>query len=151
MTRASWPEVRLGDYSDIQMGFAFKSKDFSEQEVGPRLLLGANVAPGRADWGKLRFWPAAELEDLDRYQLAAGDVVLAMDRPWIPAGLKVLRIDSADLPCLLVQRVARLRGSESLDTRFLYLLLSHPAFTVYILGVQTGSTVPHISGRQIAD
>jgi type I restriction enzyme, S subunit len=72
-----------------------------------------------------------------------------MDRPWIPAGLKLMRITADDLPALLVQRVARLRGTSSLDTGFLYCLLRHPHFTFYILGVQTGTTIPHISARQI--
>ncbi len=64
MTNNSWVEVRLGDHCDIQFGFAFKSEKFSEIEVGPKLLLVANVAPRRADWGKARFWPSSELDAL---------------------------------------------------------------------------------------
>jgi type I restriction enzyme S subunit len=53
------------------------------------------------------------------------------------------------LPCLLVQRVARLRGGVGLENRFLFHLVSSDAFTRHILGVQGGSGVPHISGTQI--
>lgn len=72
-----------------------------------------------------------------------------MDRPWIEAGLKYARLTAHDLPALLVQRVARLRGSDSLDQRFLYYLIGSRAFTDHVLAVQTGTAVPHISGKQI--
>ena len=42
---------------------------------------------------------------------------VAMDRPWIDAGLKYATITEQDLPCLLVQRTARLRGGKNLDTK----------------------------------
>jgi len=78
-------------------------------------------------------------------------VVLAMDRPWVKAGLKRAQISSDDLPCLLVQRTARMRGNGSLNNRFLIYLVSSDAFTYHILGMQTGSGVPHISSKQIKD
>jgi len=78
-------------------------------------------------------------------------VVLAMDRPWVKAGMKYAMMTRDDLPCLLLQRTARLRGRENLDNRFLKLLIGSAAFTSHILGVQTGIGVPHISGQQIKD
>jgi len=72
-----------------------------------------------------------------------------MDRPWIEAGLKFAALAEGDLPALLVQRVARLRGNEELDTRFLRYLIGSASFTHHILAVQTGTAVPHISGEQI--
>jgi type I restriction enzyme S subunit len=144
-----WPRVRLAEVVDFLAGFAFKSAFYTEAPIGPRLCLGANVAPGTPDWSKLRYWPQSMCEGVERYSLVDGDVVLAMDRPWIPGGLKVFRFTKADGPALLVQRVARLRGSSQLDPGYLHAVLRHPAFTDYILGVQTGTTVPHISAGQI--
>jgi type I restriction enzyme S subunit len=72
-----------------------------------------------------------------------------MDRPWIEAGLKYATLRAADLPALLVQRVARLRGSSRLDRGFLRYVIGSRAFTDHVLGVQTGTAVPHISGAQI--
>src|SRR5690606_31670438 len=80
-----------------------------------------------------------------------GDVVLAMDRPWIEAGLKYAQLRDEDVPCLLVQRVARLRARDSLDQRFLGYLIGSPRYSEYVLAVQTGTAVPHISGQQICD
>jgi type I restriction enzyme S subunit len=96
-------------------------------------------------------WPANDTEAYDRYQLRDGDVVLAMDRPWVKAGLKRATISADDLPCLLVQRTARLRGGVNLDNRFLIYIIGSEAFTHHLLGVQTGIGVPHISGQQIKD
>jgi type I restriction enzyme S subunit len=144
-----WKQVTLGEHVDLLAGYAFKSKYYSEVPVGPRVMRGTNVAPETADWNQCAYWPSDRVAGLDEYELAEGDVVLAMDRPWIPAGLKLMRVRHSDVPSLLVQRVARLRGTSSLDTLFLYYLLRHPNFTHYLLGVQTGTTVPHISGRQI--
>jgi len=78
-----------------------------------------------------------------------GDVILAMDRPVVSGGLKLARARAVDCPCLLVQRVARLRGREG-TTDFLYYALSSPAFVRHILvGGQTGTQLPHISGKRI--
>jgi type I restriction enzyme S subunit len=74
-----------------------------------------------------------------------------MDRPWIEAGLKYATVSPEDRPCLLVQRVSRLRGVNGLSTGFLRYVVGSRAFTQYILAVQTGTAVPHISGGQIAD
>jgi type I restriction enzyme S subunit len=74
-----------------------------------------------------------------------------MDRPWIEAGLKYARLRPEDIPSLLVQRVACLRALPSIDQRYLAYLIGSPGFTAYVLGVQTGTAVPHISGKQIQD
>jgi type I restriction enzyme S subunit len=144
------PELaRLGDHVDLLTGNAFKSAGYTGS--GIRLLRGDNVKPGAVSWDNARYWPAAEAAAYHRYQLKAGDVILAMDRPWVEAGLKYAALRPADVPSLLVQRVACLRALPSLDQRFLACLVGSPAFTAYVLGVQTGTAVPHISGGQIQD
>jgi type I restriction enzyme S subunit len=143
--------ARLGDHVDLLTGNPFKSADYTDSRDGVRLLRGDNVAQGRIRWDNAKYWPAAEVAAYARYQLQAGDVILAMDRPWIEAGLKYAELRPADVPSLLVQRVACLRALPTLDQRFLACLVGSPAFTAYVLGVQTGTAVPHISGKQIQD
>lgn len=144
-----WPIVKLGDVTDLVSGFPFASSDYVSATSGVRLLRGDNVVQGRLRWDGVKRWPADRLDGLDRYSLERGDVILAMDRPWIEAGLKYAAITEADLPALLVQRVSRLRGSGRLLTSFLRYVIGSPAFTDYVLSVQTGTAVPHISGGQI--
>src|SRR5690606_19881598 len=143
--------VKLGDYVDILTGYPFKSSGYIENPNGVRLLRGDNIGQGRIRWDNAKLWPADEFNVHKQYQLQAGDVVLAMDRPWIEAGLKCAEIRTDDIPSLLVQRVARLRALPGLDQRYLAYLIRSPRFTDYVLGVQTGTAVPHISAAQIRD
>lgn len=143
--------VRLGDHVDLLTGNPFTSADYAGAKNGIRLLRGDNVAQGTIRWDNARHWPAGDVAACQKYQLKAGDVVLAMDRPWIEAGLKRAALRPADVPSLLVQRVACIRAFPTLDQRFLGYLIGGPAFTAYVRGVQTGTAVPHISGRQIQD
>ena len=146
-----WKTTTLGAEIDLLAGFAFKSAQYTNGDSDIRLLRGDNIIQGCLRWDDVKRWPADDTGDYDRYQLEEGDVVLAMDRPWVKAGLKHATISADDLPCLLVQRTARLRGGANLDNRFLKLLIGSSAFTAHILGVQTGIGVPHISGQQIKD
>jgi type I restriction enzyme S subunit len=72
-----------------------------------------------------------------------------MDRPWIEAGLKYASVRRSDLPCLLVQRVARLRGINGLNTDYLRYVIGSPEFTAHVKSITTGVNVPHISGKDI--
>ncbi len=151
MMAAEWRETTLGAEVDFLTGFPFKSERYTDDDKGIRLLRGDNIVQGSLRWDGVKRWPSKEFVEQELYQLRDGDVVLAMDRPWIEAGLKFAAITKFDLPALLVQRVSRLRGGPSLDTRFLRYLIGSHEFTQHILAVQTGTAVPHISGNQIKE
>jgi type I restriction enzyme, S subunit len=146
---ADWATVRLGEVASILTGFPFKSQHYIGDPTAPRLIRGDNIAQGWLRWDGVKRWPNSMASNLDDYWLAPEDIVLAMDRPWIEAGLKYACLSSHDLPALLVQRVARLRGGPRLDIRYLRHLIGSRAFTDYIRGIETGTAVPHISGSQI--
>lgn len=149
MAHDGWRPTTLGDEVELLTGHPFKSNHYTDDPSGIKLLRGDNVVQGRLRWENVKRWPGGKVDDLNQYFLDEGDVVLAMDRPWIEAGLKYAAIDKHDLPALLVQRVARLRGGPTLDTRFLRYLIGSADFTHHVLAVQTGTAVPHISGTQI--
>ena len=144
-----WSRVRIGDTTDLLTGFPFKSDRYVSDSAAPRLLRGDNIAQGHLRWEGVKRWPAEAVAPTAQFWLREDDIVLAMDRPWIEAGLKFSSVRRSDLPALLVQRVARLRGGEDLDTRFLKYVIGCRDFSDYIVSVQTGTTVPHISARQI--
>lgn len=143
--------VNLGDEIDLLMGFPFESKRYSTKTDDVKLLRGDNIAQGNLRWDDVKRWPKTEIENYQSYQLQADDVVLAMDRPWIYAGLKFSAISKSDLPCLQVQRTARMRGGSNLDNRYLKYVIGSPWFSKYIQKITTGSLVPHISSRQIKE
>jgi len=144
---------KLGDIADLLVGFAFKSQQFRDaSEEGIRLVRGDNVQQGYLRWGeKAKKWNSDEYGDYLRYQLKKDDVILAMDRPVVGGGLKLAWIKEQDLPCLLVQRVTRIRGLEGLArTAFIRYALSAPEFLAHIESITTGANIPHISGKDVA-
>jgi type I restriction enzyme, S subunit len=146
---SQWKETTLGETTDLLTGFPFKSANYTDNENGIALVRGDNVVQGRFRWDDVKRWPKDKTADISDYFLKTGDVILAMDRPWIDAGLKYACVAGEDLPCLLVQRVTRLRARNGLDQGFLRYVIGSREFTEYVLAVQTGTAVPHISGGQI--
>lgn len=145
----SWREVILRDHLDVLSGAAFKSKFFTDNSDNVPLIKGENIGQRRILWEKSRYWPQEDIEDYSKYVLAPNDIVLAMDRPWVTAGLKYARISKQDPQCLLVQRVARLRGRNGLSQGFLHCIISSDEFSSYIKLIMGGTNVPHISADQI--
>src|SRR5436309_2937837 len=126
---ADWTSVSIGDVTDLLTGFPFKSERYVADKTAPRLLRGDNVAQGTLRWDGAKRWPQNAVKEVAGYLLCEGDIILAMDRPWIDAGLKYATVRRDDLPALLVQRVARLRGTDRLDTRFLKYVIGSSRFT----------------------
>lgn len=145
----NWPRTNLGEQTDISTGFPFKSQGYTASDDSMKLLRGDNIIQGQLRWEDVKKWPIADTEEYKDYELREGDVVLAMDRTWVKAGIKYAVLSSGDVPCLLVQRTARLRAKKTLHPKFLRWLIGSDRFTEYVLSVQTGSGVPHISGPQI--
>ena len=148
---SEWRAVALGECIEFDTGFPFKSAEYVEAPDAVRLLRGDNIGQGQVRWGGAKRWLRKDAGSLANYELRENDLVLAMDRPWITAGLKFARVRKNDLPALLVQRVARLRPGVGVDADYLHAVVASPEFTSHIQNVTTGTAVPHISGRQIQE
>ncbi|HAI3447805.1 TPA: restriction endonuclease subunit S [Escherichia coli] len=138
---------KLNSFVSIDIGNAFKSSEFSDE--GVPLLRGQNIEPGALRWDDTKKFPIDKLQKYSHLFINEGDIILAMDRPIISSGLKIAKAKKSDLPCVLVQRVARFKDFENLIPDYLYLLLNDVSFINYIQPNQTGSDIPHISGKQI--
>lgn len=146
-----WGYSKLKYFIEILPGYAFKSEQYSNDESDIRLLRGINVAPSSTKWEETVYWPKKKVAGLEKYYLKKGDLVIAMDRPWISSGIRVTEIKDCDLPCLLLQRVGRIRGNQQALTAYIKLLLSTNLFLSYFGPMLTGISVPHISSEQIED
>jgi Restriction endonuclease S subunits len=146
---SEWKETILGNEVELITGFPFKSSQYTNNENDIKLLRGDNIVQGKLRWSDVKRWTKEDSLIDSKYSLREGDVVLAMDRPWIEAGLKYSVISYHDLPCLLVQRVSCLRGKTSLENSFLRYIIGSSEFTNHVRAVETGTAVPHISGSQI--
>jgi type I restriction enzyme, S subunit len=142
-----WPTTTLGETAEIITGYPFRSDEYVTSGKSIRLCRGANILPGRIDWSDLAQWPQTKSPDLVEFNLQIGDVLIAMDRPWISEGFKIARVKPTDCPALLVQRVARLRGQNGMPTEYLFQLLNQPDFTRHCRPTET--TIPHISPKDI--
>jgi type I restriction enzyme S subunit len=143
-----WAPGTIDQVSWLDVGFAFKSDKFTND--GVRLLRGENIEPGALRWKETRCWPTDQVAEFEHLMVHEGDIILAMDRPIVSAGLKVCRAKAHDIPCLLVQRVARFKPIDAKFTAFLYLAVQTRDFIRHVLAGQTGTQLPHISGQGIA-
>ncbi len=151
MIPEGWTITTIGQHADVLTGFAFKSADYTSNESDIKLLRGDNVAPHRLRWRDVKRFPKDRVKEVLRYQLRAGDFVVAMDRTWLPSGVKIAEVTSADLPCFLVQRVARLRAKDSLHQGLMKQFFSGHHFDQHVQAVQTETAVPHISPADLRD
>lgn len=138
------PQVKLTELSDVISGYAFKSAEYIDDgEDSVRLCRGANTLTGYFDWKDTVYWNKEKLAGIQNYKIKSGDVILAMDRPWISSGLKVCVFPENERDTYLVQRVARIRPKNPKYTDFLYASILSKAFEKHCCPTET--TVPHIS------
>lgn len=137
----------VSDWIKFQTGYAFKSEWFSES--GIRLARNANVGHGTLDWSETVRLPESRRAEFPRFELQEGDILITLDRPVISTGVKVARVRKDDLPCLLLQRVARAQfQSDSVLPEFFFRWLRSPHFTSAIDPGRSNG-VPHISHKDI--
>ncbi len=146
---AHWKIGKCGFYLSILSGFAFPSSGFTANDADTKLLRGINVGVGELRWNETVYWRRASNDGLDEYEMEAGDLVIGMDRPLISDGMRVARVVAEDLPCLLLQRVARLKPTHDLKADYFYHLLASKMFVAHFAPETTGVSVPHISPEQI--
>ena len=140
---------KLSDFADIIVGYAFKSEAFNIDGKGVRLVRGKNITHFALRWGDdTRWWNDFSI-DLNRYYLKKGDILIGMDGSLV--GKNYARVHSEDLPLLLVQRVACIRAKDMADQDFIWACISNVDFELYIESIKTGTSIPHISAKQISE
>lgn len=148
--RGSFPapsNKRVGDWVRFQTGYAFKSEWFAED--GVRLARNAKIGHGTLDWSETVRLPATRRDEFSRFELLAGDILIALDPPIISTGVKVACVQVADLPCLLLQRVAKaLFQTNTILPEYFFRWLRSPHFTGAIDPGRSNG-VPHISHKDI--
>lgn len=143
-----WQWVRKADVFNFLNGYAFKSEWF--QQRGIRLLRNINVAHGVVDWKEAACIQEEQAADYQAFSLVENDVVLTLDRPIISTGLKYAVIRRDDLPCLLLQRVAKISPyAASVTVGYLTIWLNS-SFFVGAIDPGRSNGVPHISTNQVA-
>ena len=136
--------ITLGKISNISTGFSFKGELYSNS--GIRVVRGENVTVGGLRWDNTKCWNI-DSEHLEKYILKKDDIVIGMDGSRV--GKNRAKISKKDLPLFLAQRVACVRNNHLSNQLFLYYLIRDVRFEEYVKRIQTGSSIPHISQKQI--
>jgi type I restriction enzyme S subunit len=145
----AWSFARISELVEMLNGYAFKSEWF--KPTGIRLLRNLNISHGYVDWSQPACIDTNAANEFSQFDLQVGDVVLSLDRPIISTGLKYAVIQQADLPCLLLQRVARLTPHPiAMSLEFLELWLQSDLF-VGTIDPGRSNGVPHISTKQVGE
>ncbi len=87
-----WQETTIGNEVELLTGNAFKSKDYVSDADSVKLLRGDNIMQGYFRWDGAKFWPNSKVNEFEKFLLKDGDIVLAMDRTWVKAGMKFAQI-----------------------------------------------------------
>ncbi len=138
-----WVDVRLEDVCGLQNGFAFKSGTFKSS--GEPILRISNIQDGRIDAGNrlVFFDPKDYRENLERYRIVRGDLLIAMSG----ATTGKLGFNTESTVYYLNQRVGKFEPSEKLNKFFLYHFLSTKVEEN--LNIAAGAAQPNLSTEQI--
>ena len=142
-----WREVKLEEIADIIGGFAFKSKDFSDQ--GNALVVKIkDIRPPIIDVDNATKVHISNYNEtnLNKFQIRRGDYVIAMTGATIG---KIGRL-VANTEALINQRVAKIESKKDIDKNFVYYAISNHDFQTFIKNnVDSHSAQANISGTSI--
>lgn len=143
-----WKTYKLSEIAKLSTGFPFDGSKYSKE--GIRVVRGDNVTIGALRWetDKDKRWNIP-FDRANEYSLQDGDIVVGMDGSRV--GRNRAQVQQSDLPLLIAQRVACIRNNELSHQQYLYYQIFCDRFCDYIKSVQTGTSIPHVSLKQIGD
>lgn len=137
-----WPVKTLESVCGFQNGFAFKSSLYKPK--GIPILRISNLQDDEVDLeGLVYVDPEDYRENLDRFRIVRGDLLIAMSG----ATIGKLGFNNHDQTFLLNQRVGKFEPGIRLQKRFLYYFLSTKVKEN--LRISVGAAQPNLSTEQI--
>jgi len=143
-----WKVGCLINISNQIMGYAFKGEQYSTGS-GISVLRGENVSERFLRWDNHKKWNDEIIPRMAKCNLQENDIFIGMDGSKV--GRNWALVSKYDLPLLLAQRVSCVRGKKKIYQNFIFYTMCVLCFEKYVLQVQTGTSIPHISGQQIYD
>lgn len=139
---SEWKECKLGDVAEVQNGYAFKSKDFKEENGIPIIKI-KNVSSGKLQMSDTVYYQLP-IDHLERFIIRNNDILIAMTGSHInqPSSMvgKVARYNLKAI-ALLNQRVGKIYSLDinELDEDFLYYFFRQEDIT-YELALNAGGS-----------
>jgi len=142
-----WKDYKLGEVAEIVTGYPFPSEKY-EATGKLRVGRGENVTIGKLRWDVEKHWNL-DIEGLEKYLLRPDDIVIGMDGSRVGSNRALIR--ETDLPLILAQRVACLRAKNGFDSKYIWYTIFSDTFRKYVEAINTGTSIPHISQKQITE
>lgn len=145
---AGWAVASLSQLVEVISGNAFKSTDF-RNDVGIRTIKITNVGVDEFI-DTTEVLPEDFLSIYSQYVVNAGDLLIALTRPYINQGLKVCICPEKYDCSLLNQRVAALKSnSAKINISYLYLYLKSRLVLEYIQEESRTMNQPNLSIKSL--
>ena len=143
-----WKKGKLGDYLQIQGGYAFKSSDFRDSgEI--RIIKITNISDGLVDIVNTQFVDRKNVDNLDwKFKIITGSILIAMTGAEIG---KIGIVEKTDKEIWLNQRVGMFRETKKYGNLLGFLALNSDEGQEHILSSATGSAQANISSTGIED
>jgi type I restriction enzyme S subunit len=142
-----WQMKKLGDLLDVQNGYAFSSKDYSES--GHFVMRIGNVQNGHISLADPKFINLPGGGTLQRFVLTEGDILVSLTGNVGRVGV----IQKEHLPAALNQRVARItiRKGSLVSREFLLFFLFSDWFREELTGAGHGAAQQNVSTKDIVE
>ena len=144
-----WEVKKLEELCDIINGFAFPSSDFAEcNPIKVIKITNVGVNEFISDDSSL----PEEYNNMEGCKVHTGDIVIALTRTIISAGVKRAIVPNEYNESLVNQRVAAILANDRIVSRnFLYSFLGTDFVRQYILQKATALMQPNLSIRDLRD
>jgi len=140
-----WQEKSIQDIAKVINGYAFASKDFNATNSIKSIKI-TNVGVKEFVEYKNNYLPEKYITTLQDYQVREGNIVIALTRTIISAGLKVAIVPKSYDGALINQRVAALVPNVKLvNQRYLYNFLITDGVAKYVLANVNTLMQPNLS------
>lgn len=137
-----WKIDELGSFSQLQNGYAFKSKDWREEGV-PVVKIGS-VKPSLVDLEQVSFVDEDMASDKSNFRLSVGDILVGLTGYVGETG----RIPPTRVLPMLNQRVGRFQPEEGLEN-FVFSTVRQPKFKAYAESKSHGSAQANVSAQDL--
>ncbi len=139
----TWAVVKLRDIAaTINYGHTASA---NEQRVGPRLLRITDIQDDRVEWSRV---PFCVCDDVEKYNLAAGDIVVA--RTGATTGKSYL-INTLPEPAVFASYLIRIQPSTAVQPAYLSWFMQSPTYWEQITTVSKGTAQPGANASLLGD
>lgn len=129
--------------SDVSYGY---TESASNEPVGPKFLRITDIQGGTFDWNNVPFCPASD-ENVKKYQLAVGDIVVARTGNSTGENAQVTTVPP---PAVFASYLIRFRPDCSrVNPFFVGYQLRSERFRQHVLSVRGGSAQPGANAKQL--